>query len=167
MQMTHKQWLFRNVHVHYKKFEGLTAADHKRIYKRVLELRLTDPAELLGQHQYLLDTDFLELGEGPTLHCQSWVALVESALAAARFVSSGLPTQGYHPSSTHTQHPHTPHTHTITHPLTTTSTSPHTQPTILNNSGGCMLYCTSPSRNRCPASHRSPIPTQYRLPRIG
>ena len=51
IQMTHKQWLFRNAHVHYKKLEGLTAADHERIYDCVLELRLTDPAELLGQHQ--------------------------------------------------------------------------------------------------------------------
>ena len=153
MQMTHKQWLFRNAHVHYKKLEGLTAADHERIYERVLELRLTDPAELLGRHQYLLDTDFLELGEGPTLHRQSWVASVESALASARFVSSGLPTRGYHPPSVHTLHPHAPHTHTITRPLTITS--PPTQSTISNNSGGRMPYRSSPSRNRRPASHTS------------
>ena len=88
----HKQWLFRNAHLHYKNLEGLTMADHERIYDRVLELRLTNPAKLLDQHQYLLDTDFLESGEGPTLHRQSWIASVESALASASFVSSGLPT---------------------------------------------------------------------------
>ena len=128
-------------------------ADHERIYDRVLELRLTDPAELLDQHQYLLDTDFLELGEGPTLHRQSWIASVESALASARFVSSGLPTRGYHPPSTHTQHPHTSHTHTTTHPLDTTTT--RTQPTISNDPGGRMPLRLSPSRTRRPASHRT------------
>ena len=128
-------------------------ADHERIYDRVLELRLTNPAEILDQHQYLLDTDFLELGEGPTLHRQSWVALVESTLASARFVSSGLPTRGYHPPPVHTLHPHTPHTHTITRPLTITS--PLTQTTILNNSGDPMPHRSSPSRNRRPASHTS------------
>ena len=153
MQMTHKQWLFRNAHVHYKKLEGLTMSDHERIYDRVLELRLTDPASLLDQHQYLLDADFLELGEGPTLHRQGWIASVESALASANFVSSGLPTRGYHPPPSHTEHPHTSRPHTPIHPLATASH--RTRPTTWYDPHVRMPRRLSPSGTRPPDSHRT------------
>ena len=80
MQATHKQWLFRNSHVYYKKLEGLTEEQHLLIQKKVEELILTDLADLLPQHHMLLEGDFTELGEGPTIHRYCWVDSVESAL---------------------------------------------------------------------------------------
>ena len=46
----------------------------------------TDPSELLGKHQYLLEEDFAQLGEGSAGGRQHWFASVESALAAADHV---------------------------------------------------------------------------------
>ena len=86
MIATHKQWLFRNAHVHFQKLEGLTALQHEEIYKLVDELMETDPEELLDRHRYLLEVDFEELGGAPTSHRQTWVNSMQSAMAAANHV---------------------------------------------------------------------------------
>ena len=89
LQLTHKQWLFRNSHVHYKKLEGMTAAQHEEVFERVKELIWTDPAELLAKHRFLLEEDFRDLGEGSSGARLQWVASMESALKAADHVRSG------------------------------------------------------------------------------
>ena len=89
LQLTHKQWLFRNSHVHYKKLDGLTPAEHEKIFERVKDLMYTDPSELLAQHRYLLEEDFENLGEGSSGERQHWIASMESALKAANHVRSG------------------------------------------------------------------------------
>jgi len=90
VQTTHKQWLFRNSHVHYKKLEGLTNEQHMEIFSQVESLMLIDPADLLEKHQHLLlEEDFTKLGEGPTLQRKVWVASMETALSAAKHVKSG------------------------------------------------------------------------------
>ena len=94
MQATHKQWLFRNAHVHYCKLEGLTPQQHEEVFQRVEELMDVDPAELLGQHRSLLEEDFHELGAGSTGIRKTWIASVESAQAAAAHVRSGRRTLG-------------------------------------------------------------------------
>ena len=68
IQAKHKQQLFRNSHVHYKKLEGLMEEQHLLILRMVEELMLMDPAGLLQQQCLLLDRIFLELGKGSTLH---------------------------------------------------------------------------------------------------
>ena len=50
LRMTHKQWLFRNMHVHYKKMDGLTETQHEAIFKEVQELIVVDPGSLLSKH---------------------------------------------------------------------------------------------------------------------
>ena len=62
--MTHKQWLFRNMHVHYKKMDRLTETQHEEISKEIKELIMVDPGSLLDKHRYLLEWDFGALGEG-------------------------------------------------------------------------------------------------------
>ena len=88
MQATHKQWLFQNVHVHYCKLEGLTPQQHEEVLHRVEELMEVDPAKLLGQHRSLFEEDFHELRAGSTGMRKTWIASVESALAAAAHVRS-------------------------------------------------------------------------------
>ena len=83
IQITHRQWLLRNAHVHYRKLDGLTEAQHTAILARVRDLLWTDPADLLERHRYLLEVDFHDLGAGSTARRQVWVSSLTSALATA------------------------------------------------------------------------------------
>jgi len=89
LQLTHKQWLFRNSHVHYNKLEGLTSQQHEQIFDKVKEMMWTDPADLLSKHRYLLEDDFEILGEAASGVRLQWIASMESALGAAEHVRSG------------------------------------------------------------------------------
>ena len=89
LQMTHKQWIFRNAHVHYKKLDGLTMAQHEDILAKVDELMWTDPSELLDKHHYLLHADFHQLTEGNAGDRLNWIAAMDSALTAATYVRDG------------------------------------------------------------------------------
>lgn len=105
MVATHKQWLYRNSHVHYAKLDGLTEKQHEAIFERCKELLMVDPADLLDRHRYLLEGDFTELGEGSAVDRQNWIASMESAMSAAEHVRSGRPIlgdPGYLPTRTPT-----------------------------------------------------------------
>ena len=80
--MTHKQWLFRNAHVHYKKLDGLTVARHEEIFCEVEQMMEVDPDELLPRHVYLLDVDFEALGEATSGDWMTWMASMKSACEA-------------------------------------------------------------------------------------
>ncbi len=67
---THKQWVFRNNGKHYK-VDGLTQADHDRIFLRVEELMYTNPDELLPRHKHLLEEDFEALMRSQLQTCSS------------------------------------------------------------------------------------------------
>ena len=88
IQATHKQWLFINLHVYYKKLEGLMEEQHLRVFRKVKGLMLTDPVDLLPRHRMLLEGDFTELGEGPTILRIFWLALMELSLGAKVYVQS-------------------------------------------------------------------------------
>jgi hypothetical protein len=45
---------------------------------------------LLKWHQHLMDVDFLQLGCGPTITCQVWVANVEMAISIAKVARGNL-----------------------------------------------------------------------------
>ena len=61
--ITHRQWMFRNSLVHFKKLEGMTEDQHLKIFDEVEELMTVDPMELLPKHQHLLEGDFGALGK--------------------------------------------------------------------------------------------------------
>jgi hypothetical protein len=84
LNITHRQWLYRNARIHIKVSEGLTQPAHDTIMSRVSTLMGTDPLELLPCHRQLLDWDFEELGQGSTVDRQYWIANMESALQASR-----------------------------------------------------------------------------------
>ena len=83
LDITHRQWLYRNARIHLKVAEGLTQPAHEAITSKVLTLMGTDPMELLPQHRHLLELDFLALGNGPTVDRQYWIKSIESALQAS------------------------------------------------------------------------------------
>ena len=89
LELTHKQWIFRNSKVHFKRADGLTENEHLSIFSKVENLMHTPSAELLPKHQHLLETDFESLGAGSTSARQFWIVSMESAISAAKMVSSG------------------------------------------------------------------------------
>ena len=83
LNITHRQWLYRNARIHIRLVENMTQLDHNKVKNRVLDLLGTDPEDLLPQHQSLLHQDIFQLGKGPTTDRQYWVAQMESAIAAS------------------------------------------------------------------------------------
>jgi len=89
IQLSHAQWIFRNSHVHFKKLEGMTRAQHEDIFQKVKDLMWTDPMSLLPKHRHLLEEDFEALGEGSSMDRSHWAANVEAALLAADHAFTG------------------------------------------------------------------------------
>ena len=86
MVAMHKQWLFYNSHLHYKKLDALTVQQREDIFARVKELQFIDPADLLPCHQCLLEGDFSDLGEGVSVNRQHWVASMDAAVASSSYI---------------------------------------------------------------------------------
>jgi hypothetical protein len=88
LQITHRQWSYRNQTVHSKARDGLTERQQLKIMRQCEALLWTDPSILLPADQQLLDLDFEALGDRPAVDRQLWVSEMESAVAAAR-ISDG------------------------------------------------------------------------------
>jgi hypothetical protein len=67
---------------------------HKLLFIRINELLTTSPGDLLPAHRYLLQQDYVQLGNANTMQRQIWVATMESALGAASHFHSGHLTPG-------------------------------------------------------------------------
>ena len=87
LNITHKQWIFRNSYVHYK-IDGLSPAEHNKIFDKVEELMFTNPDDLLPCHKHLLEVDFGKLGEGSPVDRQYWIITMEAALTSAERIRS-------------------------------------------------------------------------------
>jgi hypothetical protein len=88
LNLTHKQWIFRNADVHYK-INGLTQEQHMEIFSCIQSLMEITPLDLLPCHCHLLDNSFHNLGNAETIHQQIWIALMETALKAASRATAG------------------------------------------------------------------------------
>ena len=86
IEITHRQWVYRNAKIHLRKTEGMTADEHIKVMEEVKEMMLTDPQLLLPQHQHLLEEDFLKLGAGTTADRLVWLDQMEKAVRAKRAV---------------------------------------------------------------------------------
>lgn len=89
LQLTHKQWLFRNSRKHFRRLDGLTESEHLKIFEDMQDLMFTDPHDLLPRHQHLMEIDFGSLSEGSSIPRLHWIASVESAIQAADCVRRG------------------------------------------------------------------------------
>jgi hypothetical protein len=83
IDLTQKQWLYRNKDVHYVS-EGLTLRQYKELTAKVKVLIKTKRSALLGRHQHYMSTNFDELGCGPTLAHQVWVANIDMAISTTK-----------------------------------------------------------------------------------
>jgi hypothetical protein len=88
INLTRRQWLYRNAKIHIAHVEGITLATHERIMNRTKSLMATDPMDLLPQRRPLLQVDYKTLGEGPTVDRQLWIASVESAIMSKKRIRS-------------------------------------------------------------------------------
>jgi hypothetical protein len=48
--ITHKKWLYRNMHIHVRLLEGKTTEEHHHIMEQVSQMMFVDPTLLLPQH---------------------------------------------------------------------------------------------------------------------
>ena len=86
IEITHRQWVYRNAKIHLRKTEGMTKDEHIKVMEEVKEMMLTDPQLLLPQHQHLLEEDFLKLGAGTTVDRLVWLDQMEKAVRAKRAI---------------------------------------------------------------------------------
>eukprot|EP00956_Cyclotella_meneghiniana_P017174 scaffold27740_cov66-Cyclotella_meneghiniana.AAC.1 len=84
LQITHRQWTFRNGTVHLKGPDGLSPRQTTALVRRCEDLLWTDPSTLLDEDRYLLELDFDDLGDGTSASRQMWISEMEAAAAAAR-----------------------------------------------------------------------------------
>ena len=89
LQLTHKQWIYRNSKKHFRRSDGLTEEAHQQSFDRLEELALTDPSDLLPRHRDLLDYDFEALAAGSSAHRLAWISSMESALSAMAIARQG------------------------------------------------------------------------------
>ena len=81
--LTHQQWIYRNCTVHFKR-DGRTLPQHKEIFRKVNSLLHTNEDMLLPADQDLLHIDATELGKGPAIVQDRWIANINSAISAGR-----------------------------------------------------------------------------------
>ena len=93
LQITHKQWIYRNATIHLKVRDGLTVAQHEAILTTMEGYLHTDPAQLLEENRHLLYSNFVALAEGPTKDKMEWISEVwQNMLPAGPDRQSGLGT---------------------------------------------------------------------------
>ena len=103
LNITHRQWLYRNARIHLRTVEGKTEKEHLQIIDEVRDMMLVDPATLLPEHRKLLELDFLKLGAGFTIDRQYWLAQMRTAvdvaeLAGAKRTCETQPDPGHPPA---------------------------------------------------------------------
>ena len=100
---------------------------HEELTAEIKLLLKTRCGALLRCHRHYILTNFEELGSGPTLACQLWVANMEMAISVARIAKANFCTQDTLqqlniPTVFPPNQPHTPEST----PHTTNQTPPHT-----------------------------------------
>ncbi len=75
--------------LHYCGKDGLTILEHQDIMNQVKSHSLTDPDSLLPRHHSLMDADFGVLGSGPTYDRLTWLADMNSTIAASNLSQAG------------------------------------------------------------------------------
>jgi len=92
ISITHKQWLYRNSDVHHV-IDGLSSPQQQELTVRIHELLQTKKNSLLERHKHLMDVDFVEMGSGPTIVQQVWVAKMEMTISVAKVARGNFCTQ--------------------------------------------------------------------------
>ena len=81
--IVHKQWIYRNLVLHYQGKDGLMIPEHQDITDQVELHSFTDPDSPLPRHRSRMDIDFAALGTGPTSDRLTWLTNMQSAIATS------------------------------------------------------------------------------------
>jgi hypothetical protein len=100
--IVHKQWIYRNLVIHYRGKDGLMIPEHHDIINWVEANLLTDPDNLLPCHHFLMSTDFALLGSGPASDQLIWLANMDSVCTASALSCTGTLT---HAATVHFSQP--------------------------------------------------------------
>jgi hypothetical protein len=73
--------------------DGLTSRQHDNLTSMIKELMKTKRTALPGRHRHYMKKNFNNLGRGPTLACQVWVAYMEMAISIAKVAKGNFCTQ--------------------------------------------------------------------------
>jgi hypothetical protein len=84
LNITHRQWLYRNARLYLRKLDGMTTEEHLEVIDLVKDMMLVDPADLLPCHRSLLRVDFEQLGQGSSIDRKLWLTKMHSAIAASQ-----------------------------------------------------------------------------------
>ena len=84
LQITHSQWIFRNITLHDKVRGTLRLKERKEVLKEVGQLIETDPADVPTESQFLLEFDFDSLDRTSFEKQTYWVRAIKAARRAGR-----------------------------------------------------------------------------------
>ena len=89
VQITHRQWIYRNSAVHLKVRGSLSQPQHEKLMDTIEDYLHVDPMSLLPEDRRLLTVDLEALAESSPVNQQTWVAEMETAVSAASHIRSG------------------------------------------------------------------------------
>ena len=83
IRITHKQWLYRNEHIHYtRQFNSESPREYNQIMARITHLHEnTDPDDLLPKDRYLLDQNIDDVAQWNEPQRHNFAAELEASLA--------------------------------------------------------------------------------------
>ena len=84
LQITHAQWVFRNVTLHDAAAGYLVECKREEILREIDDLAQTDPNDISESRRYLLEMDFTALHRSPIDTQSYWLLSMKSALRAGR-----------------------------------------------------------------------------------
>ena len=89
VQITHRQWIYRNSTVHHKVHGSLSQAQHDHLMDTIEDYLHIDPMTLLPEDRGLLDVDFDKLAESTVVDQETWVSEMSTAVSAAAHIRNG------------------------------------------------------------------------------
>ena len=90
LQLTHGQWLYRNVSKHHQQYGQLKEVERASLLQEIAKYMHTPPAEIPEESRFPLEVDFTQLRSGRTNDQSYWVNAVKAAVVARRRSASLL-----------------------------------------------------------------------------
>ena len=84
LQLTHGQWLYRNVSKHHLQYGQLKEVERTSLLQEIAKYMHTPPDEIPEESRFLLEVDFTQLRSGHTTDQSYWVNAVKAAVVAGR-----------------------------------------------------------------------------------
>ena len=84
LQITHGQWLYRNVSKHHQRYGQLKEVERSALLVEIDKLLHTSPDDVPEESRFLLEIDFTHLRQSQTDEQSYWVNAVKAAVTAGR-----------------------------------------------------------------------------------